>query len=502
MFVGSADTADVAIEGEMSESLPDQAVETSQRRGRSQAVGPRAVRLSFGLLDSPLLLDCTCLVAASVAVALLLPDFNASYVPWQILFGVLVIGQLSTRGVYVRRLRLELLEDSRIIVPATAVAAMTALVLESILSDSAHTNEIASQWGFATVYLIAGRAGSRLASLRSGSKREPGVPTLIIGAGKVGHLIATRLIAQPSIGFTPIGFLDKEPLHENPLGLPVLGASWDLEHVVGAHAVKNVIITFSTAPTSVVLDIVRRCEQLGVTVSSVPRLYESINGRLTLDYFGGIPLLTRNPVHPRGWQFRCKYAADRVLATLLVFLFLPMFVTIAIAVWIAHGSPVFFRQTRIGRDGKPFEMLKFRSMRGFEQTELGLPAFRVVVGPGGIEGDDRRTSLGRLLRLASLDELPQLLNVMRGDMSLVGPRPERPGFVERFENEIYRYGDRHRVKGGMTGWAQIHGLRGKTSLSDRVEWDNYYIESWSPWLDVKTLLLTLAALVRGYRTLE
>jgi lipopolysaccharide/colanic/teichoic acid biosynthesis glycosyltransferase len=156
----------------------------------------------------------------------------------------------------------------------------------------------------------------------------------------------------------------------------------------------------------------------------------------------------------------------------------------------------------VGRDGKPFDLYKFRSMRlapGQEAPEQdGSSSLEFLLGgdtaPGGVEGKDRRTAVGRLLRRTSLDELPQLLNVLKGEMSLIGPRPERPEFVELFENDITRYGDRHRVKSGITGWAQVHGLRGQTSLAERVEWDNYYIAHWSLGLDVKILALTLAAL--------
>jgi lipopolysaccharide/colanic/teichoic acid biosynthesis glycosyltransferase len=159
----------------------------------------------------------------------------------------------------------------------------------------------------------------------------------------------------------------------------------------------------------------------------------------------------------------------------------------------------------VGRDGKVFDFYKFRSMR-VEQPSAddGAPeasALDFLLGgdtaPGGVEGEDRRTAVGRFLRSTSLDELPQLFNVLRGDMSLVGPRPERPEFVELFRQDIIRYGDRHRVKSGITGWAQVHGLRGQTSLAERVEWDNYYIAHWSLGLDLKILALTLVALFRN-----
>jgi lipopolysaccharide/colanic/teichoic acid biosynthesis glycosyltransferase len=165
---------------------------------------------------------------------------------------------------------------------------------------------------------------------------------------------------------------------------------------------------------------------------------------------------------------------------------------------------VFFRQRRIGRDGKVFDLYKFRSM--YQDPARAMPgdddvsALEFLLGgdtaPGGVEGRDRRTPVGRFLRRSSLDELPQMFNVIRGEMSLIGPRPERPEFVELFNQDIIRYDDRHRVKSGITGWAQVHGLRGQTSLAERVEWDNYYIAHWSLGLDLKILALTFGALFR------
>jgi lipopolysaccharide/colanic/teichoic acid biosynthesis glycosyltransferase len=172
-------------------------------------------------------------------------------------------------------------------------------------------------------------------------------------------------------------------------------------------------------------------------------------------------------------------------------------------VLISAGRPVLYRQQRIGVGGRDFEMLKFRTMRAsandpvvVDPAEEGATvekAFHSGLAPGGVEGEDRRTPVGALLRRTGLDELPQLFNVARGEMSIVGPRPEREELVPWFEREVYRYRERHRMKPGITGWAQVHGLRGKTSLADRVEWDNYYIENWSPWLDLKILLLTMTA---------
>jgi lipopolysaccharide/colanic/teichoic acid biosynthesis glycosyltransferase len=166
---------------------------------------------------------------------------------------------------------------------------------------------------------------------------------------------------------------------------------------------------------------------------------------------------------------------------------------------------VLFSQRRVGRDGKEFDFYKFRSMRlspdngSSNGGATNALEFLLAgdIAPGGVEGEDRRTAVGRFLRSTSLDELPQLFNVLRGDMSLVGPRPERPEFVELFRQDIVRYGDRHRVKSGITGWAQVHGLRGQTSLAERVEWDNYYIVHWSLGLDLKILAMTLVAMFQN-----
>jgi exopolysaccharide biosynthesis polyprenyl glycosylphosphotransferase len=228
----------------------------------------------------------------------------------------------------------------------------------------------------------------------------------------------------------------------------------------------------------------------------VPRLFESINERAIFDHVGGLPLISLRPTNPRGWQFAIKHALDRSFAALALAVMAPLMASLALAVRLTSVGPVLFRQRRVGRDGRPFDLLKFRTMSEPDPTrELGFE-LREGCAPGGIEGDDRRTTVGRWLRSTSMDELPQLINVIRGEMSLVGPRPERPEFVERFVGEVDRYQDRLRVKSGITGWAQVNGLRGQTSIADRVEWDNYYIQNWSLRLDLKILALTVAEVLR------
>ena len=188
-----------------------------------------------------------------------------------------------------------------------------------------------------------------------------------------------------------------------------------------------------------------------------------------------------------------KRAFDCLVAALLLLVVLPLLLVLVAAVKLSSPGPVLYRQRRIGRDGRAFDILKFRSMRAVEVGARFVP--RSGSAPGGVEGADRRTGVGRLMRRTSLDELPQLLNVLRGDMSLVGPRPERPEFVQLFADEVPGYADRHRMQVGITGLAQVRGLRGQTSIALRAQADNEYIESWSLGLDVRVLLRTARAMV-------
>jgi exopolysaccharide biosynthesis polyprenyl glycosylphosphotransferase len=453
------------------------------------------------------IVDWVMLTVACVAAAIGSEAAGVSIPPAASLFAFagLVMVLFALRGMYAPRIRPELLENLRGVVAATSLAAMTVLALREVF---AAPPDLAAQtirpWAFATAYLVAGRIALHWSQAQARRQGEAMRPTLIVGAGRVGRVVAKRLLAYPDLGLKPIGFLDKEPMDplEGAVTVPVLGASWDLDEVIVHHNVEQVIVTFSTAPNDVLLRLVRRCEELGVSVSFVPRLFEKVNGRVTVEHIGGLPLVSAHPSNPRGWQFAVKYAFDRVAAVVALLIVLPIIVASAIAVWISLGRPIFFRQVRVGRDGRPFAMLKFRSMHDAAPAENGVVELPPDTAPGGVEGEDRRTRVGTFLRRTSIDELPQLINVLKGEMSLVGPRPERPEFVGLFEESVYRYTDRHRVKAGITGWAQVNGLRGKTSLADRVEWDNYYIENWSLWLDLKIALMTALAVVRSSRQVE
>jgi exopolysaccharide biosynthesis polyprenyl glycosylphosphotransferase len=426
-----------------------------------------------------------------------------------LLLPVFVILLFSLRGLYRTRLRALVLDGIVPVISAISIGAMAVAVLGLFVNGNAPRQaEVVRIWLFALIGVGIGRIVLSSLQRWARARRLVGKPVLIMGAGVVGAQVARRLEAHPEYGLAPIGFLDEDPRSIAEVGgrdLPVLGTVEDLDETAARTGVRNLIVAFSSVADEHVSRLIQRCQELGIEVSVVPRMFDTINNRVGYDTVGGLPLMSFTTVDPRGLQFAIKHALDRVLALIFLVLLSPIIVLSALAVRLSSSGPVLFRQRRVGRDGKAFDLYKFRSMRmqrghvDPSDDEAG-PLEHLLGGdtaPGGVEGDDRRTPIGRFLRRSSFDELPQLFNVLKGEMSLIGPRPERPEFVELFNQDIVRYDDRHRVKSGITGWAQVHGLRGQTSLAERVEWDNYYIANWSLGLDVKILALTFIALLRS-----
>ena len=453
--------------------------------------------------------DLLALVAAPLAALAAAPDDlggDGRTLLW--LLGPLTMTLLAIWGLYASRTQPKIMDAVGKIIAATSLATIVLIAGAAFIEpDSQPAPLLARGWVYGTLFLIGTRLLLNGAQSRGRAAGVVAVPTLIVGAGVVSSHVEMRLTTQPRLGLRPVGYLDANPPPEEMVPertAPVLGTPDDLERVVRETGARHVVFGFLSGPDSEVLPMMRRCEALGLQVSFVPRFFESVNVHLALEHLGGLPLFGLRPIDPKGWQFAIKHVFDRALAAVLLILLAPLLAGLALATRLSSPGPVLFRQRRIGRDGHGFEMLKFRSMR---LAAAPAPADMATVGgrsiampadvaPGGVEGDDRRTWVGTAMRSTSLDELPQLFNVLRGDMSLVGPRPERPEFVELFGSRIDRYADRHRVKSGVTGWAQVHGLRGKTSLRDRVEWDNYYIENWSLGLDLKILVMTLAAILQ------
>jgi exopolysaccharide biosynthesis polyprenyl glycosylphosphotransferase len=457
-------------------------------------------------VDFVLLYVAVVLALGGVGATLSVPAIRAPL----LLLPPLVMVLLYLRGLYRTRLRALVLDGVVPVVSAVSVAAMTVAMLGLFVNGRVpNQSDWVRAWLFALLAVGAGRVVLSLTQRWARGRRLVGKPVLIMGAGLVGSQVARRLEHHPEYGLAPIGFLDDDPRSIAEVGgreMPVLGTVEDLDETVRRTGVRNLIVAFSSVADERVSRLIQRCQELGVEVSVVPRMFDTINNRVGYDTVGGLPLMSFTTVNPKGMQFTLKHAFDRVFALVLLVVLSPVLLCTALVVRLSSPGPIFFRQRRVGRDGKEFNLYKFRSMyidpSRAELEDEDPTALEFLLGgdtaPGGVEGDDRRTPIGRFLRRSSLDELPQLFNVLCGEMSLIGPRPERPEFVEMFiSQDINRYDDRHRVKSGITGWAQVHGLRGQTSLAERVEWDNYYIAHWSLGLDLKIFALTLLALLRN-----
>ncbi len=304
---------------------------------------------------------------------------------------------------------------------------------------------------------------------------------LIVGAEEVGRIILQKIMRSPGLGYRVVGFVD-DNVSDQVMGVPVLGKINDIPSILAREEVDEVIIALPEAEHSLLLSIIGMCDRSSIAIKVFPDVFQIIASEVSIGDLDGLPLITVRDRTMKGWELALKRAMDIVGASIALILLSPLMLLIAILIKLDSPGPVFYVQERMGLDAKPFPMLKFRSMR--YDADAGGPGWTTP-------NDPRRTRLGAILRRYSLDELPQFINVLLGHMSLVGPRPEQPYYVEQFRRSIPRYMERHREKAGITGWAQIHGLRGDTSIAERTKYDLWYIENWSLWLDIKIILRTL-----------
>lgn len=325
------------------------------------------------------------------------------------------------------------------------------------------------------------------ATVRGRMRRDP-ARAAVIGGGEMAEILARHVRGHHALGYDLVGVV-REASAPPPAGLPVLGEVEEVDRVAREHDIDLYLVALPLEAQHKLLDCLVRCEQVDVDFEFVPDLLQLMTRRARVTDIDGLPLIGLKEFPLTGWNAVAKRAVDLAIALVAVPFLLPVFLALTIAIKLDSPGPVFFRQIRMGRDGRAFEMLKFRSMRMDAERESGPVWTR--------EDDPRRTRLGAWLRATSLDELPQIWNVLKGEMSLVGPRPERPYFVEQFTGRVPNYFDRHRVKSGMTGWAQVNGLRGNTPIEERTRYDLFYIENWTLLLDLRILLLTLRAVAAG-----
>ena len=311
---------------------------------------------------------------------------------------------------------------------------------------------------------------------------------LIAGAGDLGRMVADRILQHREFGYQVIGFVDDRAGgdHIGYRGLPLLGALSEVGDIAQREKIDHLYVALPLDEHSKLLDLIDVTSRECIDVKVVPDLLQFIALKARLEDLDGLPIINVNDVPLQGLNAWVKRSIDVALSLVaLAFLAIPYAIIAALVKWSSPG-PIFYAQERMGLDGRAFTVYKFRSMQADAEETTG-PIW-------SLDNDPRTTTVGRWLRRFDLDELPQFWNVLRGDMSIVGPRPERPFFVEQFKHRIPQYMLRHKVKAGITGWAQVNGWRGNTSLEKRIEYDLYYIENWSVTLDLKIMWLTL---VRG-----
>lgn len=316
---------------------------------------------------------------------------------------------------------------------------------------------------------------------------------LVVGAGDLGRKVVDRLQLHKEYGFLVVGFLDDDPGRQQRdiQGVPVLGTTADLEQIIADERVDQVMIALPLEAHYRTVKLVRRAGQLLVDIKVVPDVLQYYVMRAGIEDLDGLPLINLTRIPLQGWNQIVKRAFDLFGSAMLLLATSWLFPIIAWLIKREDGGPVFFSQVRTGLDGRSFRLFKFRSMRADAEGDGESHWTR--------SRDSRVTPIGDFLRRTNLDELPQLYNVLIGDMSLVGPRPEQPKFVERFRNRYPTYNARHRVRSGLTGWAQVNGLRGDTSIRQRVAHDLYYIENWSLGLDIKILWRTFRVALHDAR---
>ena len=405
-----------------------------------------------------------------------------------VLLAVTLVLYMSA-GLYRSRLSLSALEDLPVLVgrslAAAAISTTCALLVDVRLVSAGLLVTASLMAGF----VLLGRASAYGVVRQFRALGWVNHPTLLLGAGRVGGQLARLLLEHPAYGLRPVGFLDADPLltdAERPI--PLLGGQEALASVIVEFGVRDVVVAFGSLPESNMVDIIRTCDRLDAEIFFVPRLFELHHTSRDMDQVWGLPLVRLRRAAFRSPSWKLKRAMDVICSAAALTALSPLFAVLALAVRLEGGPGVLFRQERTGLDGRSFQLLKFRSLRPVDETESATR--------WNVKHDERLGRVGRLLRSTGLDELPQLWNILRGDMTIVGPRPERPHFVSTFANTYPRYMSRHRVPAGLTGWAQVHGLRGDTSIEERARFDNYYIENWSLWSDVKIILRTVSTVLR------
>jgi exopolysaccharide biosynthesis polyprenyl glycosylphosphotransferase len=479
-------------------------IEVSNREG-SRSRRPAATALPADAADLFLpereLRDHSGLVRAGLltldAVALALPmTWLGGVDPAGPAFVVVALLVLALGGAHHPRMTLSALMEAPRHLPRLGLALLLVAPFASLLGGDLGLARHAL-WA---VPCFVGLRSVGYAAVRSARRhRLIAEPTLVVGGGRLGMDLLATMQEHPELGLHGVGFLtDGSPLDERE----PLGGLGDLDLVLDTYGVRKVIVAYGPTREAQLVDLVRSAALRDVDVHIVPRFYDvgTTPSGPDVEDLWGIPLHRVHRATPGLGVRRVKRLIDVVVSGTALALLSPLLLVIALAVRLGSPGPVLFRQPRTGQGGADITMLKFRTLRmpAVEECpeQVAAESTRTTMHVRQVDVERRQTRVGTLLRRTSLDELPQLWNILRGDMSLVGPRPEERTYAAQFADSVHGYRDRHRLAVGLTGWAQIHGLRGETSIEERARFDNHYIEHWSLWHDVVILVRTVAAVQR------
>ncbi|MDO5836231.1 MAG: undecaprenyl-phosphate glucose phosphotransferase [Methanobacterium sp.] len=377
------------------------------------------------------------------------------------------------------------------IIQANCVGLLFLITILFVLELTDYSRYMLAMFGiFSTVLSIAERFIIRKLLQLLRSRRYNIKYILVIGTGDLARRFSNIIFQNEYMGYDIMGFLDENHSQADLInGLKILGTVGDLEDVLSNNLVDRVVITLSHNNYNLLEWVVETCEKCGVRAEIVPSYYIYMPTKPHLDVIDGMPLIKiRHIPLDNSFNRLLKRCLDVLLVVPAIIILSPLLISVAVLVKISSPGPVIFKQERLGLDKESFQMYKFRSMKVQDEEN---EKFHWTTAD-----DPRKTRFGSFIRRTSIDELPQFFNILKGEMSLIGPRPERPHFVEKFKEEVPKYMVKHHVRPGMTGWAQVNGYRGNTSIKKRIEHDIYYVESWSVQLDLKIFFRTLVNLFR------
>lgn len=397
------------------------------------------------------------------------------------------------KGLYRSRSKLSVLHDFPTIFSSVLIAAAFGFSVALNVANTLSARTIAQFIGLVAALLVALVVAKAIAYFLVHRARESGYflrRVAIVGTGLVANQLA-QAAADPRNGIVIVGYVD-QPLDSSFVGgsqRPILGSPSEINKIISDYSIDHVIVAFSWIRETDLVGMIRKADRRSCDFSTVERFFEITTRSRGTDELSGIPLALLQRRAYRSIQWRGKRLMDIAVSGTAIVLLSPLLLAVAFVCRIKDGSGIIFRQQRISLDGEPFEIMKFRSLHPANDAESATK--------WNVKNDERMSGFGKFMRKTSIDELPQLFNILNGDMSLVGPRPERPHFVEEFGGQYRHYDHRHRVPSGLTGWSQVNGLRGDTSIEERARFDNYYIQNWSLWLDIKIMLLTTIRLTRS-----